>query len=429
MTLSKALIFTAAIAISLPAAAQRSNIRKAKNELKDAASSTGNPGAEILALQKAKAAIDTAVKDEKTKNDPDAWLTQATVYISLQGNSNLSEGHPYLISYAALEKAFSLDPSYKSNADAIPVIVRTAFYSFNDGVNAFNGSKYDSAINCMNRTLDLLGMKEDSRFAAHKDVDTIRAQSKMIAGYSAYYSGKNDKAIELLQDCAQSPYLQKNGANIFLLLSQAYEKAGNKDKELSTIEDGLKKYPNDDNLKNSEMNYYVASGNTNMLIEKLKKSTEEDPNNPQTYFNLGILYDQLANPKTGDAPANQEELSQKAETALNKAIQLNPDDPQMNYQLAAHYYNQAAAVNNVMSKMSANDMTKYNALQKKRDALFSKALPLLEKAKVIYKSKSSSLTGEDLNFYKGALEALANIYTIQNKLDKAKENRDILNSL
>lgn len=431
MTFQKMLLIGAAISLSIPGFAQKSNVRKAKKELQNASSavSSNDAGASILALQKAKAAIDTAALNEKTKDDPDTWLTKASVYVSLQGNGSLNADRPYLKSYDALQKAFSLDDKYKSKSEAIPVIIRTAFYAFNDGVNSFNDSKYEDALTSLDKTLNLLGTKEDKRFADHKDVDTIRAQSLMISGYSAYYSDKTDKAIELLDACKQSKYLAGNEANIYLILSQAYAKSGNKEKELATIEDGVQKFPKDDNLKNAELNYYIESGDTKELVKKFEESTQKNPDDPQAYFNLGILYDQLAHPKDGSTSANSESFSQKAETALNKAIELSPNDPQMNYQLAAHYYNQAAAVNNTMSQMTGSDQSKYNQLSKQRDDLFGKALPLLEKAKSIYQPKASSLNGDDRKFYTQTLEALAQIYTVQNKLDKAKENRDLLNNL
>lgn len=431
MTGKKILLLGVAFSLSIYSFAQKSNVRKASRELQNAVKAAGSSdaGAEMLALEKAKTAIDTAAVNPGTKDDPETWLTKASVYISLQGNAHLNAGRPYLVSYDALKKAFSLDEKYKNKQEALEVIMRTAFYAFNDGVEAFNKSQYDTALSCLDKTLFLLGTKEDKRFSDHKDVDTIRAQAQMVSGYSAYYSDKSDKAIALLSDCIDNKLLMNDAANIYLLLAQSYGKADNKDKEIETIEAGVKKFPQDDNLKNAELNYYIATGDTKTLIQKFEAAAQSDPNNPQPLFNLGILYDQLANPKDGNAPANKSEYVQKAENALNKAIGLSPDDPQMNYQLAAHYYNQAAAVNNTISQMTGSDQDKYNQLLKKRDGLFAKALPLLEKAKAVYQPKASSLTGDDHRFYFQTLQALTQIYTIQNELDKAKENRDLLNQM
>lgn len=432
MTFQKLLLVGAALSLSTTATfAQKSNVRKAQKELNNAGTATGtnNEGTALLALEKAKAAIDEAVKDPSTKDDPNTWFVKASVYASLQGNSVASAGKPYMESYEALQKTFGLDDSYKSKSEAIPVIIRTGFYAFNDGINAFNKSQYDSALASMNRVFNLFGRQADKRFADHKDVDTIRAQSLMISGYSAYYLKDYDNAISYLNDCKNSNFLGDNLANVYLILAQAYDQKNEGSNQIAAIEEGVKKFPSDDNLKNAELNYYIAAGNTDVLIKKFEDGVQKDPQNAQNYFNLGILYDQLANPKDGSAPANKDEYAQKAETALNKAIAIAPDDPQMNYQLAAHYYNEAAAVNNVMSQMSGNEQAKYDNLLKKRDGLFEKALPLFEKCKDIYQPKAASLSGDDHKFYVQTLEALAKIYAIQNKLDKAKAARDLLNNL
>lgn len=431
MTFQKLLLVGAALFLSTATFAQKSNVRTAQKELNNAgtATSTSNEGAALLALEKAKAAIDEAVKDPSTKDEAKTWFVKASVYVSLQGNSAVSAGKPYMESYEALQKAFALDGSYPSKPEAIPVIVRTGFYAFNDGINAFNKSQYDSALNSMSRVFALFGRQADKRFADHKDVDTIRAQSLMISGYSAYYLKSYDSAITYLNGCKNSDFLGDNLANVYLILAQAYGQKNDGTNQIAVIEEGVQKFPSDDNLKNAELNYYIASGNTSVVIKKFEESVQKDPQNAQNYFNLGILYDQLANPKDGSTPANKDEYAQKAETALNKAIAIAPDDPQMNYQLAAHYYNEAAAVNNVMSQMSDNDQAKYNKLLKQRDDLFGKALPLFEKCKEIYQPKTASLSADDHKFYVQTLEALAKIYAIQNKLDKAKDARDLLNNL
>lgn len=432
MTFQKWLLVGVALSLTTTTTfAQKSNVRKAEKELNNAGTATGtnNEGTALLALEKAKSAIDEAINDPSTKDDPKTWLVKASVYVSLQGNSVANEGKPYLESYKALQKAFVLDDSYKSKSEAIPVIIRTGFYAFNDGINAFNASQYDSAVNSMARVFDLFGRQADKRFAEHNDVDTIRAQSLMISGYSAYYLKDYDKAINDLNECKKTYFLGDNLSNVYLILAQAYSQREDGDKQIAAIEEGLGKFPSDDNLKNAELNYYIAAGNTEVLIKKFEDGVQNDPQNAQNYFNLGILYDQLANPKDGSTPANQEEYAQKAETALNKAIEISPDDPQMNYQLAAHYYNAAAAVNNVMSQMSANEQAKYDKLLKQRDGLFGKALPLFEKCKTIYQPKAASLSGDDHKFYVQTLDALAKIYAIQNQLDKAKAVRDLLDNL
>lgn len=407
--------------------AQKANVRLANKELDkaNAAITKNDEGQAMLSLQKAKTAIEEAIKDNQTKEDPQTWITRATIYASMQGSS-INTGKPYLTAYQSLNKAFELDKKYEKRSEVIPTIVRTSFYAFNDGIAFFNKSQYDSTITAMSKVLDLLGQEVDKRFSDQKDVDTIRVQAKMISGYSYFYSDQYDQAINFLEDCVKSSFLGNDRANVYLLLAQSYEKKGDSNNQLATINAGKKAFPTDENLKNAELNFYLSTGNSEELIKRFKENVEAQPNEPQNYYNLGILYEQLANPKDGSIPNNKAELLEKAEKVMNKAISISPDDPQMNYQLGAHYYNQAANVNNEMNQLPGSEMSKYNQMKKQRDQLFEKAIPLFEKSKSLYAPQASSLTGQDKEFYISSLEALAQIFTIQDKLDEAAKLREQL---
>jgi predicted Zn-dependent protease len=248
----------------------------------------------------------------------------------------------------------------------------------------------------------------------------------MLSGYSFFYSGKNEDAIRLLKESAESTYLD-NQPNIYLILAQAYEKTGDKALQLATLEAGKKKYPSDTNISNAVLNYYIASGQQEAMVSKLEEAIAKDPNNAELPFNLGIIYEGLAHPTTGAAPANAASYEQKAEAAYQKALSLNSEKGNYNYQLGALYFNQAVEFNKSMSSLGVGkeDQVKYNAQLKDRDALFAKALPLLEKSRDLYQANLSNLTGEEKGLFIQSLKALSQIYTIQNQLDKAKEARDL----
>jgi len=407
--------------------AQKAKINEAGRELDNAtkAQVLQKTDEETAALQKAKAAIDAAVANPDTKDNAKAWYTKAAVYIAMQENESLKTGNPYAAGVEALKKCFALDKKYATDPESVPVIIRGAYYAFNDGVNAYNSSQFEPSLKAMGDALFLLGPDKDKRFSAQPAADTIRAQAKMISGYDAFYSGKNEDAIAFLKEASQSPYLG-NQPNVYLVLAQAYEKAGNKEQQLAVLEEGKKKYPAEENLANAELNYYITSGKQDEAIKKLEDAVAKDPNNPDLIFNLGIVYDGIAHPKGGKAPVNAADYSQKAEDALQKALALAPEKSSYNFQLGAHYYNQAAEINTVMNNME--DQAKYNALLKQRDGLFAKALPLLEKSKSLYAAEGK-LSAEDRNLYVQNLQALAKIYAIQNKLDEAKAVTDTLNNL
>lgn len=433
----KIVMLTAGVALATVSFAQKSKINEASKELDniEVAKIKKDEAAITTSLQKAKEAINLAVNDESTKANAKAWFTKAAVYMAMQENPQTNADKPYKEGIVALNKAIELDKKYASDDKAISLLANGAFYYYNDGIAAYNESgsesKYEDAYNNFKAGADLTGADKDKRFATMPIVDTIRAQSKMFMGYTSFYGGKFDRAIPLLLEAKASPYLSKE-PNVYLVLAQAYEKTGKAADQLATLQEAKQKFPEDKNVSNAELNYFIASGKEGEMTAKLEEAAAKEPNNPELPFNLGIVYEGMANPKGGAAPPkNAAELNTKAEAAYSKALALASDNANYNYQFGAFYYNQAANLNTQMNNLgsSKSEQQQYNTLLKQRDDLFAKALPLLEKSRQAFSTREGKLTTGEHGFYRQSLEALSRIYAIQDKLDKSGEMKKKLNSL
>lgn len=429
----KIVMLTAGVALASVSFAQKAKLNEAVKELDniEIAKVKKDDAAATASLLKAKEAIDLAVNDESTKTNAKAWFTKATVYMAMQENAQTKAGNPFVEGVAALNKAIELDKKYATDDKAASLLANGAFYYYNQGIVEYNESKYEDSYNAFKSGSDLTGADKDKRFAAMPIIDTIRAQSKMFMGFTSFYAEKYDRALPLLLEAKSSPYLGKE-ANVYLVLAQAYEKTGKKEQQLATLQEAKQKFPEDKNVANAELNYFIASGKESEMTEKLEAAAAKEPNNPELAFNLGIIYEGMANPKGGAAPpANAADLNTKAATAYGKALALAPDNANYNYQFGAFYYNQAATLNTKMNNLGSSkaEQQQYNTMLKQRDELFDKALPLLEKSRGVFAPREGKLTREEHSFYRQSLEALAKIYAIQDKLDKAGEVKKKLNSL
>lgn len=429
----KIVMLTAGVALATVSFAQKSKINEAAKELDniEVAKIKKDEAAITASLQKAKDAINLAVNDESTKTNAKAWFTKASVYMAMQENAQTNADKPFKEGVAALNKAIELDKKYATDNQAISLLANGAFHYYNEGIATYNESKYEDSYNSFKAGSEMIGADKDKRFAAMPIVDTIRAQSRMFMGYTSFYGEKYDRAIPLLNEAKTSPYLSKE-PNVYLVLAQAYEKTGKAADQLATLQDAKQKFPEDKNVANAELNYYITSGKESEMTNKLEEAVAKEPNNPELSFNLGIVYEGMANPKGGAAPpANVAELNTKAEAAYAKALALAPDNGNYNYQFGAFYYNQAATLNTNMNNLgsSKSEQAQYNTLLKKRDDLFTKALPLLEKSKDAFAAREGKLTTGEHAFYRQSLDALSKIYAIQDKLDKAGEMKKKLNSL
>lgn len=409
--------------------AQKDKLNEAKKELNKAtASAKDKPDEAVAAYQKGKEAIDLAAQNPETKDKPETWITRAGIYIGMQDNDKLNADNPYREGIVSLKKAIELNKKAESEADVVNMIANAAFFSYNDGINTYNQNKFDEAYALFRQSVDLLGPDKDKRFVLMPVIDTIRAQSQMFMGYTAFYGKRYDEAIAALSPLRTSPYLQKE-ANIYVILAQAYEQKQDKEQQLAVLKEGRQKFPDDKNLENLELNYFITSGKQDEMTSKLEESIAKNPTNPELQLNLGIVYANMAKPASGNPPANAAEYLAKSEAAYKKAAELAADNPVYQYQLGAFYFNQAADLNTAMNNLGTSkaEQARYNEMLKQRDAYFGKALPYLEKSKDIFKAKGpSKLKGEEAKFYHNSLTALKEIYNRTDQTDKLAEIKKLL---
>jgi hypothetical protein len=436
----KMLFLSAGIMMATVSFAQKDKLKEASKELEKATTSAKEkPDEAAAAYQKGKAAIDAAVSHADTKDKPETWLTKAGIYIGMQENPKLNADNPYREGIAALKKAIELNKKLESDQQVVNLLANGAFYSYNDGINTYNKSKFPEAYALFKDGQELLGPDKDKRFILMPVIDTIRAQSRMFMGLVSYYDSDNGKntskindAITVLEPLKNSAYLSPDYlANIYIVLAQSYEKKGDKEKQLAAIKEAKQKFPNDQNIDALEVNYALEHGTQGDAIKKMEDAIVKNPSNPELQLNLGILYATLAKPAGGAAPpANAAEYRKSAEAAYQKAISMAPDNGTYNYQLGSYYFNQAADIITVMNNLgnSKEDQRQYTELNKQKDDLFAKALPPLEKSRGLFEAKGK-LGAEEQKSYYNCLTGLKEIYVRMDQTDKAAEIRTKINAL
>lgn len=420
----KIILIAAAVSIAGAAWAQKSQIRTANNYLAD------------KEFDKAKAAIETAVNDESTKNDPKAWFVRGTVYLAMQQQPGNEGKDLYNEAGKSFMKAVSLQSDYEKD-DLNNKLFAVAIYNFNDGLANFEKNNYDQAYKNFGEVVNIAGLEGGKRFTGKNWVkfDTMARQANLYQGFSGYYSKKYDEALTNLLKAKGDPVV-KSG-NLYQIIADIYQIKGDNANLATTIAEARKEYPNDKTLLNWELNYYIKAGKSEELVKKLEDAIKADPANGDFLFTLAIAYDNMANPKDKAGkdlpkPANYAELFEKAEAAYKNAIAAAPEKADFQYNTGALYFNRAVIVNEQMNAITGNsaaDIKKYDNLKTERDEWFNKALPYLEKTVTLYDPKAASLAGEDKNTYMSALIAGKEIYAKQNKFDKSGEFKKKLDAV
>ncbi len=427
--MKKAILITAGIAISALASAQKVNIQNASNSLRD------------KDYPKAIEYINKAVADPDTKDNPKAWFVRGNIYMSMQNEPAKKAENPYREAAASYKKVAELDAKYEKDA-VTQMLLISAYNYYNDAAVLYNKKKYTESYDLSKAVVDIHAIEGGKRFN-NKSFDTIATDAMVIQAFSAYYDKKYDDALPILLKLKDNPI--NKGANTYLVLSDIYKTTGKDNQMLAIIEEGKKLYPDNQSLRNEELNYYIKSGKQDILMRKLEDAVAKDPNNGELLFNLANGYNNMAFPKDADGkelakPANYAELLGKAEDAYKRAITADANNAGYNYNLGVLYYNQATEYNKRMNEQadlsnSAKGADKkkyeeaYNKIMVERDAAFDKAIPNLTKTVELLEPTASSLSADDKFSYQSALMALKEIYARKNDMAKSGEYKAKLEAL
>ncbi|MBW7912536.1 MAG: hypothetical protein H3C54_02270 [Taibaiella sp.] len=407
--MKKVLLALTAVMVMTNADAQKKNIQSASNSLRN------------KEYKEAMDLIEQAIQDPTTKDDPKAWLTRAQIYASMDQDPGYADKGYYKQALESYMKVVELKPTYETE-QVNQGLLFGAFKSYNNSVVAYNKKQWDDAFNSAKITADVYSLQDGKRFANNKGFDTVAASAMVIEAYSAFYGEQIEKALPVLEKLKDNPI--EGNANVYLVIADAYKKLGKQDKELATIEEAKKRFPNNPNIRNEELNYYLRTKQQDKLMQKLEAAVAEEPENAMYQYNLANAYTNMAFPKDAAKPSNYNELIAKAEAGFTKALALEPDNIGYHYDMGVLYFNQASKVTddmNAVTGTTAEDDKKWKALEAQRNALFDKAFPHLEKVYTTYEPKMSELDNDNKSIYQSSLAAISEIYARQNKLDKAAE--------
>ncbi len=383
------------------------------------------------AYDEAKADIDKAMSSPETKEKPKALYAKVQIYYELMKMDKYKSQALYKEASVALLKLVELKPEFEKDL-VNQYLMSFATMYYNDGLHAYNDDKKkNEAIDDLKAAMKIRevgGGNRYEKFAYKGRFDTLIANANLTLARIAYNEHDSLETIKLLTSVVRNPITKAKDNYYVLLEAYATANAANGNKmaaeELAAVKEARTEYPDDANIRNMEINCYSRNGRLKELVGTMEKTSEAEPNNADIVFNLGLLYQGLARPKEGPAPANAAELNGKADKAFQKAIKLAPENAGYNFGIASLYYNQAYDFNEAMAAIpgsSEKDIAQVDALKKNRDDMFAKAAPFFEKAIELYGARESTLKGNDAELYHSALVGLRQTYNAQNKVDKAKE--------
>jgi tetratricopeptide (TPR) repeat protein len=374
-------------------------------------------------LAKGIEAIDAAAKDESTSGWAKTWYYRGNLYYLLMATTNKDcksiDKNPldkcYESYMTCLKKNFADESMHNLDLENSEADVMKFVKAIMD-----QNTKYDDK----SYTMDILGVRFPALAGEYinKGVTEFQDNKNYAAALENFekgmsmtsFSGKIDTNVmyyaALAADNAKnhekanlyySTLIKMNyqgkddGPIVYANYSRILEAQGDTAKSIEILKAGRAKYPNDRALLNKEINYYLTAGKNQEALQSLKEAVAADPENPGLYAIQGSVLENLGE-------------TAQAETAYKRALELEPENFDANYNLGAMYFNKGVEYNNEANNYSMKEMKKIDAAQAKALEEFKKAQPYLEKA--------NQLNPTDVT----AIEPLLKIYAMTNQNDKYK---------
>ncbi len=349
-------------------------------------------------LDKAMEAINTCVLDPSTAQDAKAWFIRGNIYLEISNTKDEKfktlDANPLKIALDSYKKAIDLDTKKEYFEDILAKLNWQRNNYYNAGVEAYNQRQYKDAMNAFGKGAEVIELANIADTLSLMNAATCASLANEKNDTKQYY-------LKLLKGNYKSPAL-------FITLSDIYRQDGDSVNAIKFVRMGQQLYPTDLRVFLTETNIYLTFGQTDKALSNLQVAMKKDTANASVAFALGTIYDNLSADSSKKADFRFSAF-ENAIKSYSRAIALNPNYFEANYNLGAIYVNKAASINDEANKLPLDATAQFDKLKKEADQYLINAQPYLEKA--------TDLIPSDLN----TLYSLKQIYSRTGKMDKVKE--------
>ncbi len=347
-------VLSGALLLSLGLSAQNSNVVSAYNYMQD-----GD-------LAKAVEYIEPATQDAKTGAVEKTWRYRGDIYrlIAMGEDAALKSAFPDALDKAVESylKANELDTKGSYKIENVKALGALQGLSLNTGNDAFTAKNYDAAI---------ANYARSEKIAKAFGV----ADTNAIFNSALAYESKGDaaNAITRYREAIAAGY---NKAEVYRYIASLQRKGDDLNGAIATIGEGRSKFPDDKELILDEMSYLLAADRSAEAEESVKLGLSKDPNNAVLWSILASLYDKKASDAKEEAA--MVEWYTKAEEAYKKSIELDPKFFDSYFNIGVLYNNRAAFEYEKCNKIKSD--TEYTKCKTVADDIYVKAIPFFEQA-------------------------------------------------
>jgi tetratricopeptide (TPR) repeat protein len=332
-------------------------------------------------LDKAKEALDQALVNEKSKDNPKTYVAKGRLCQETFKSDNPKfkslYTNPLEDAYAAYQKALELDPK---GVIAKQFKIASTYLSLgNDfsvqGANQFTSQNFEASFNSFEYMIKIA--------SSDLYIGVLDTGTYFNAGLAAYNGKLWDKAIPYFQKCIDMKYnfSKPDGATPYFLMYQSYIAKG----DIATAEVTLKKafeaFPDNQDVLLQLVDHYMKNDKLPEAFSYINIAKAKDSNNYSLLWAEGVLY-------------MKQEKYDEAIVSLTKSVEIKGDLYDTQFNLGVCYYNKAVGMFGKANEIV--DAAKYNIAVGEANLVFIKAIPFFEKA--------ASLKPEDTDALKNLKE-------------------------
>jgi len=304
--------------------------------------------------------IEQAILIDKANTKDKTWRYRGEIYLNISRDTSLTMEYPNALrtSMESYLKAKELDLKERYEDEIKLGLAQVQIGANGKGITYYNTTTFDLAASSFDLAAEVARTFEI--------VDTMAVYNAALCYEKA---DMTDMAIERYQDCAD---IQYQVPNVFLFISTLYRNSDNDEEALKVLQEARVSYPREQSLIIEELNIYLTNKDFERAKANLELAAEQDPTNEILWFSLGSVFDNLGN-------------YDEAILAYQKAIGVNPEYFDANYNLGALYFNKAVLGINDANEMWKPRMTRTEAANQKKleedsKSMFVTARPYLESA-------------------------------------------------
>jgi tetratricopeptide (TPR) repeat protein len=206
-------------------------------------------------------------------------------------------------------------------------------------------------------------------------------------GFVAALAGKYEESLNYLNRAKDMGYSE--GGSLYVLMKEAYVELGDSTSAEQILQEGFKKFPQDNTILVELVNFYITSDNAQQALNYLNLAKQQEPDNPSFHYAEGALYEQMGEPE-------------KAEAAYRRSLELDPNFFEANYNMGIVHFNRA-----VRMLEEANEIMDNKKYEEARDAAYDVlklAIPYLEQAHAITPDDPSTMETLRIIYYRLGIE-------------------------